>query len=141
MLDEAATEARRIDASDADRARALCGVATRMHEIDPQRALEVVIEAVKAANSSTGFTGADAQIISRLQTPRGTTTTNFDVGSFNLEGIFGLLARDDLNRTVELAKSFTGEAPRATATLAIVRSVLGKKRGESRRESEAVISN
>jgi hypothetical protein len=43
-----------------------------------------------------------------------------------VQGIFGRLASDDLIRAVELAKSFTGEAPRATATLAIVRSVLDK---------------
>jgi hypothetical protein len=35
-----------------------------------------------------------------------------------------LLAKEDLYRSVELAKSFTSEAPRAIATLAIVSQVL-----------------
>jgi hypothetical protein len=126
VLDEAATEARRIGGSDPDRARALFGVATRMYDIDRNRAWELAGEAVKAANSAEGFTGGDAQIASRFTTPHGATTTNFSVESFDVQGIFGRLASDDLIRAVELAKSFTGEAPRATATLAIVRSILDK---------------
>lgn len=128
ILDEAAAEARRIGTSDANRARALFGVATRMYEIDRTRAVELISEAIKAANSSSDFTGEDAQIVTRFVTPHGSTTTNFDVESFDVGVIFGLLAKDDLYRAVELAKTFTGEAPRATATLAIVRAILDQKR-------------
>jgi hypothetical protein len=32
-----------------------------------------------------------------------------------------------MNRAVDLAKTFTGEAPRATATLAVARAVLTEK--------------
>ncbi|MBA2731772.1 MAG: hypothetical protein H0U54_02650 [Acidobacteria bacterium] len=138
ILDEAATEARRIGGTDPERTRALFGVATRMYEVDRTRAWEIVAEAVKAANAATGFTGEDAEIVSRFQTPRGTSTTNFTVESFNLNGIFGLLARDDLFRAVELAKSFTGETPRATATLAIVRAILDQKTRETRIENRDV---
>jgi hypothetical protein len=138
VLDEAATEARRIGTSDPNRARALFGVATRMYEVDHNRGWEMVAEAVKAANSASEFTGEDAHIVSRFVTPRGATTTNFDVESFDVNGIFGLLAKDDLYRAVELAKNFTTEAPRATATLAIVRAILAQKRVESRTESQIV---
>jgi hypothetical protein len=138
VLDEAATEARRIGTSDPNRARALFGVATRMYEVDHNRGWEIVAEAVKAANSASEFTGEDAQLVSRFVTPRGASTTNFDVESFDVGGIFGLLARDDLYRAVELAKNFTTEAPRATATLAIVRAILEQKRRESRNESQIV---
>jgi hypothetical protein len=141
ILLEAATEARRIGGSEPDRARALFGVATRMYEIERSRALEILAEAVRAANSSTGFTGEDAQIVHRFATPRGNTTANFSVDSFDLNGIFGLLARDDLFHAIELAKSFTGEAPRATATLAIVRALLEQKRRESRTENQAVTND
>ncbi|HKR01041.1 MAG TPA: hypothetical protein VJT09_10230 [Pyrinomonadaceae bacterium] len=141
VLTEAATEARRIGGTDPDRARALFGVATRMYELDRTRGLELVAEAVRAANSSTGFTGEDAQIVHRFQTPRGTSTTNFDADSFDLNGIFGQLARDDPFHAVELAKSFTAEAPRATATLAIVRALLEQKRRESRSESQIVTND
>ena len=54
---------------------------------------------------------------------------------FNLLGAFRALARDDFLRSVETAKGFTGEAPRATATLAVARSVLEKlPANRSRRE-------
>jgi hypothetical protein len=141
VLVEAAAEARRIGGSEPDRARALFGVATRMYEVDRTRGWELVAEAVRAANSSSGFTGEDAQIVHRFKTPRGTSTTNFDADSFDLNGIFGLLARDDLFRAVELAKSFTAEAPRATATLAIVRALLDQKRNETRNENQLVVND
>ncbi len=138
ILDEAAMEARRIGGTDPERTRALVGVATRMYEVDRTRAWEIVAEAVKAANAATGFTGEDAEIVSRFQTKRGTSTTNFNVESFDLNGIFGLLARDDLFRAVELAKTFTNEAPRATATLAIIRAILDQKNSERRVENRDV---
>ncbi|HUQ32202.1 MAG TPA: hypothetical protein VM095_08775 [Pyrinomonadaceae bacterium] len=137
ILDEAATEARRIGGTDPDRTRALFGVATHMYEVDRSRAWELAAEAVKSANSSTGFTGTDAEIVSRFQTSRGTSTTNITVESFDLNNIFGLLAREDLFRAVELAKGFTDEAPRATATLAIIRAVLDNKSRESIIENRA----
>jgi hypothetical protein len=138
ILDEAMSAARRINGSDPDRPRALFGVATRMYEVDRTRAWEMVSEAVKAANSSTDFTGVDAQIVVRLKTASGNTTMNFNVESFDLNLIFGLLAREDLFRAVELAKSFTYEAPRAAATLAIIRAVLEQKRTETKVENRDV---
>lgn len=138
ILDEAALEARRIGGTDADRTRALVGVATRMYEVDRTRSWEIVAEAVKAANAATDFTGTDAEVVARFQTSHGTSTTNMTVESFDLNGIFGLLARDDLFRAVELAKTFTGEAPRATATLAIIRAILEQKNNERRVENREV---
>ena len=137
VLDEAAAEARRIGGQDADRARALFGVATRMYDLDRNRAWELAGEAVKAANSATNFTGGDSQVVSRFETPHGSTTTNFDVEGFNVQGIFGNLAGDDLYRAIELAKNFTGEAPRANATLAVVRAVLDKKQKTAVRSQES----
>jgi hypothetical protein len=66
----------------------------------------------------------------------GTTTSNFNVDSFDLEGIFGLLAKEDIYRAVELARGFTADAPRAVATLAIARSVLEKKSSAMNEESK-----
>jgi hypothetical protein len=126
ILEEAGAEARRIGGGDADRPRALFGVATRMYAVNKTRVWEALGEAVKAANAAADFTGEDAQIVSRFVTPQGSTTSNFDADSFDLNHIFEQLAKDDLYRAIELAKSFTGEAARATATLAIVRAVLGK---------------
>lgn len=134
VLDEAASEARRIGGSDPDRARALIGVATQMFAVDRTRVWELMTEASKAASSTSDFTGEDAEIVSRLSFGRGASTTSFSAESFDLTGIFGLLAKEDLYRAVELAKSFTGEGPRAVATLAIARAILEKQKPAGRSE-------
>jgi hypothetical protein len=129
VLNEAATVARRIGGSDGDHARALVGVASQMFDIDRGRVWEALSEAVKAANSASEFSGEDAQVSARFIVGRaGTTTTNFTVDNFDLDGIFGLLAREDIYRAVELARGFTADAPRAIATLAVARSVLDTKK-------------
>jgi hypothetical protein len=126
LLEEAGTEARRIGTSDPDRARALVAVATRLTQVDRVRAWETISEAIKAANSAEGFTGEDGRIVAQLRTRTMTVVSNATAEDFNLLGAFRALARDDFLRSVETAKSFTGEAPRATATLAIARAVLEK---------------
>jgi hypothetical protein len=137
VLDEAAAEARRIGGGDADRPRALFGVATRMYEVDRNRGWELAGEAVKAANSAEGFTGADAQIVSRLKMRNGEVTSSSNVERFDVSQIFGALAGEDLYRSIELAKNLSAESPRATATLAIVRAVLDKKPKTAVRSREA----
>ena len=52
---------------------------------------------------------------------------NATAEDFDLVPVFRHLAPADLLRAVQLAKTFTGEAPRAIATLAIARSVLEKR--------------
>ena len=52
--------------------------------------------------------------------------TNAVAEDFDLLGAFKALAREDLLRAVQLAKTLTGESPRAVATLAVARSVLEK---------------
>ncbi len=127
-LEAAATEARRIDGEDADRARSLVAVATQYFKIDRNRAWELMADAVKAANAAPEFTGADAGLAARVQTQNNRSTINFNAPTLDLSGVFATLAQEDMNRAVELARSFAGEAPRATATLAIARAVLTEKR-------------
>ena len=45
---------------------------------------------------------------------------------FRISRALRLLAEDELERTVELAKTFKYDAPRANATLAIARAILEK---------------
>ena len=54
--------------------------------------------------------------------------SNSSAEDFDLIAVFRHLARADLLRAIQLAKTFTGEAPRAVATLAIARSVLEKRK-------------
>ncbi len=128
MLEEALAEARRISGSDPDRARALTAVAVGLSEIDRVRAWEVLGEVVKAANGAEAFTGEDSRIASRLQTKFMVVMNNATAEDFDLIAVFRHLAPADLLRAVQLAKTFTGESPRAVATLAIARSILEKRR-------------
>ncbi|HET6668643.1 MAG TPA: hypothetical protein VFH15_00295 [Pyrinomonadaceae bacterium] len=131
LLEAAGAEARRISGGDPDRARALIAVATGLVPADRVRAWETMDEAIKAANSAAGFTGEDSQVGARLQTRMMVMMTNASAEDFDLLGAFKALAREDLLRSVQLAKSLTGESPRAVATLAIARSVLEKPAGGS----------
>ena len=126
LLETAGAEARRINGSDPDRPRALVAVATGLVPADRVRAWETLDEAIKAANSAEGFTGEDSQVGARLQTRMMVMMTNAPAEDFDLLGAFKALAREDLLRAVQLAKTLTGESPRAVATLAIARSVLEK---------------
>ena len=126
-LQEAATEARRIDAGDPDRARGLVAVASGFARTDRVRAWEIISEAVKAANAAEGFTGEDGLLSARLQTKNMVVATNASADDFDLSGVFTSLAGDDLYRAIELAKTFTAETARANATIAVARSVLEQK--------------
>ncbi|HEX6047025.1 MAG TPA: hypothetical protein VFZ22_21225 [Pyrinomonadaceae bacterium] len=128
LLNEALAEARRISNSDPDRARALTAVAANLAELDLVRAWETLSEVVKAANAADAFTGEDSRISSRLETPMMVVMSNSTAEDFDLLAVFSHLARADLLRAVQLAKTFTGEAPRAVATLAISRSILEKRK-------------
>jgi hypothetical protein len=127
LLDEALAEGRRISGSDPDRARALTAVAVGLTEVDRVRAWEVLNEVVKAANGADAYTGEDSRISARLQTKMMVVMTNATAEDFDLLAVFRHLARADLLRAIQLAKTFTGEAPRAVATLAIARTVLEKR--------------
>lgn len=128
LLNDALAEARRIGNSDPDRARALTAVATHMAELDLVRAWEIVAEVVKAGNAAEGFTGEDTRISAKLQTKMMVVVNNSSAEEFDLLAAFRPLARADLLRAVQLAKTFTGEAPRAVATLAIAQSFLEKRK-------------
>ena len=127
LLDEALAESRRISASDPDRARALTAVAVGLAEVDRVRAWEVLNEVVKAANGAETYTGEDSRIGSVLRTKMMVVASQSTAEDFDLLAVFRHLARADLLRAIQLAKTFTGESPRAVATLAIARTVLEKK--------------
>lgn len=127
LLDEAAVEARRIDASEMDRPRALVAVVTGYLESDRDRAWELVPETVKAANSAETFTGDDARMGAALRFGNSIIMATFTASDFDLLGAFRTLAKANLTRAIESARNLTGESARANATLAIARSVLDEK--------------
>ena len=126
LLEEAAVEARRIDASTPDRGILLIGVATQFLLADRNRAWELMDEAVKAANSTEKFTGAKDEIPFILMTARHNKLFAFGGKEYSVSKAFRLLSEDDFHRSIDLAKSFKNRGPRATATLAIASAVLDK---------------
>ena len=123
-LEAAFEAAKKIDGEDPDRARSLVAVATQFAALDRGRAWEVMAEVVKAANAAPEFTGADAGVSATVASGNSRSTFNSPAPTFDLAGVFQLLARDDMNRAVALAQTFTQEGPRAAATLASARAVL-----------------
>lgn len=128
LVDQAATEARRIDVSSPDLPRALIAVANALKVVEAGRVWDATFDAVKAANSAEGFTGEDGKIVLKFQSKGQSSVHTNDVAEFDLEGIFKDLANQDYDRAVELARGFQGEGPRAVATIAIARAVLEPKK-------------
>ena len=127
VIDEALAEARRIEGSDPDRPRALMAVANAFFLTERDKTWDAVYDAVKAANSAEGFTGEDGVLRISLLTKSMASVRSSGAPDFDLSGLFRELARVDYNRTVELARGFEREAPRASATIAIARAVLESK--------------
>ncbi len=127
VIEEAAAEARRIEGSDADRPRALMAVANALLVNDRGKTWDATYDAVKAANSAEGFTGEDGVLRISMFTKVIASTRTSSAPDFDVSTIFAELAKDDYNRTVELARGFEREAPRASAVMAIARAVLDDK--------------
>jgi hypothetical protein len=126
LVDEAATEARRIEGSDLP--KGLFAVANALKVIDAPRVWDAAFDAVKAANSAEEFTGEDGNLVMKFQSKGQSSVNSSDVPEFDLQGIFGDLAILDYDRAVELARGFQAEGPRAVATIAIARAILEPKK-------------
>jgi hypothetical protein len=127
IIADALAEARRIDVSDPDRPRALIAVANALLTIDRARAWETMLEVAKASNSAEGFNGEDGRIVMRLQSKNMTSLRTSTVEDFNLPGVFRALSQENPTQATEIARSFEREAPRATALIAVARTLLNDK--------------
>ena len=127
LLETATAEARRIDGGNLDRPRALFAIANALRVVEPSRVSEAIFDAVKAANSTEGFTGEGGMVTQTMNNKSMISVSPQNVPDFDIEDIFGAQASEDYERAVQLARGFQGEAPRANATIAIARSVLNQK--------------
>jgi len=128
LIDDASAEARRIDTSDPDRPRAMLAVANAILLVDRTKIWDFAYEVAKAANSAEGFTGEDGVMRISLLTKGSSSIHSTSAGEFDVSGVFSEMAKDDYNRTVEMARLFEREAPRASAVIAIARSVMDDKK-------------
>ncbi|HEX8285109.1 MAG TPA: hypothetical protein VF588_17235 [Pyrinomonadaceae bacterium] len=138
LLDEAMAEAKeRIDPASKERVSALVAIATQLVELDRPRAWEVMLEVVKASNAAKDYTGEDGRLNTTFQSKNMTMRSSSSAQSFDLTDIFTRLAREDLQRAADLARTFEGESPRAFATLAVARAVLNKPEPKPARQRAA----
>jgi hypothetical protein len=86
-----------------------------------------MLEVIKASNSAATFSGEDGRLTMRLQSKNMTSLHSSTVDEFNLHGIFRTLSQENATQAIELARSFEGEAPRATALIAVARALLIEK--------------
>jgi hypothetical protein len=128
LLEEATAEARRMEDSDADRPRALMGIANAWLPFDRAKAWDAVADAVKAANAAETFTGEDGAFKISFVAKGSSSVRSSSVAEFNVAPIFTELAKEDYNKTVEVIRGFEHEAPRASATIAIAKTVLEEKK-------------
>jgi hypothetical protein len=126
-INDAIAEAGRIDNSDPDRPRGLFAIANALQGLDAVRAWEIAFDAVKAGNAAESFTGEDAVLILGLRSSTQIFNRRDPNPDFDVKGIFGKLAAVDANRTIELARAFQGEGPRAIATIAIAKALLSSE--------------
>jgi hypothetical protein len=140
LLDEALKEAKEhIDDASPERVSALVAIATQFAGLDSARAWDVMSEVVKASNASKNYTGEDGRLDSRLETKGMTMMSSYGAQSFDLNDIFAKLARENLQRAIDLAHGFEGESPRAVATLAIAHAILDK--GEKKQPQQRASAN
>jgi hypothetical protein len=124
LIEDATTEARRIEPSDPDRPRAFFAVTNALMIVNRGGVWDVMSDAIKAANSAENFSGEDGQLTFKMVSKVMSSVYQDSVADFDVAGIFEVLAKDDYERSVELARGFEREAPRANAVLAIAHSVL-----------------
>ncbi len=126
LLEDAVREIHRIESKKLDRPLLLIGVVNQLAVADRIRAWEIMQDVLKEANLLEGFTGKEV-ITFPLMTRSSVRFINIGGENFSLSNVFSTLAKDDLHRAIDLAKSFKYDAPRASATLSIARSILQKR--------------
>jgi hypothetical protein len=134
LLEDANAEAHRIALGEPDRVYALSCIATAFFAIDHFRSWSVASDVIKAANAVPGFTGDDTKLSARLRSRNLVAMISAEEPSFNIANLFRLLAKDDLQLALSTVNGLSGEPSRATASLAVARSILDtQKTGGTRR--------
>jgi hypothetical protein len=133
LLERAIQQTTRIQNGSVDRAVLLVGIAMQLTTTETPRVWEIISHAVKAANGSDDFNGENWVRFS-LPTGEGIKTVSIGGENFSLFRLFQFLAREDLYRSVDLAKSFKNDSPRATSILAIASAILKENEVDNHRK-------
>jgi hypothetical protein len=126
LLDEALTEARRIE-STPERAYCLLALLTQFSKWDKSRGWQLLSEMAKSANAVSDFSGENGRTSLLLEGKFSIRMSTELVKPNDLSTLFASLAEDNFYQAIDAARTFAGDAPRAMVTISIARAVFEKK--------------
>ena len=129
LSEEAVAESRRIDAGTPERAYSLIALLRHFSKFNRTRTWELLSETIKAANGVSDFTGENGTTSISLEGKFGIRLSTELASPTDLAEAFETLASENFYQAIDVSKTLTGDAPRAIATLAIAKVVLGEKHG------------
>ena len=102
-------------------------VARRAAEVDPPGKWYKVLDAIKAVNRVSDYTGEENEISVGFQSQNNIVKMQVAAPTISFSALVGTLAEDDIYRAMAMAKNVTSESPRALALLAGARVAFEKK--------------
>ena len=126
LILEAGREAERMVTSP-ESAEASIAVARRAAEVDPSGKWYKVLDAIKAVNRVSDYTGEENEISVGFQSQNNIVKMQVAAPTISFSALVGNLAEDDIYRAVAMAKNVTSESPRALALLAGARVAFEKR--------------
>jgi hypothetical protein len=127
LILEAAREAGRIAVTSPESAQAWVAIARRAGEVDQAGKWDNILDAIKAVNRASDYTGEESEISVGFQSRNNILMMRFAAPSSSLSALFGTLAEEDVYRAVAMARNITNESPRAIALLAAARSTFERR--------------
>jgi hypothetical protein len=124
LLDEALTEARRLDPGTADRAYSFVALLPLFSTLDRTRTWEVLSETIRTINSVPDFTGDRGQTTLTLEGKFGIRLSVQLASRADLSDVLRQLAQQNFYQALDAGKTFQGDATRALAMIAVARAVL-----------------
>jgi hypothetical protein len=128
LLEEALTETRRIDAATSDRAYCLVALLSQFSKINRARVWDLLNETVKAANSLADFTGESGHTSLTLEGKFSIRMSTELSSPTDLAEVFASLTKEDFYQALDVARGFSGDAPRALAMISVGRAMFEKKK-------------
>lgn len=133
LILEAAREAGRIGVTSPESAQAWVAIARRAGEVDQAGKWDKILDAIKAVNRASDYTGEESEISVGFQSGNDIMMMRFAAPSSSLPALVGTLAEEDVYRAVDMARNITNESPRAIALLAAARSTFERRPIKNRR--------
>jgi hypothetical protein len=127
LIMESVAEARRIDSTDPDRARALTAITLQLMKYKPQLAKPYLIESLTAVDKANNFDSDDGILAISLETPVGDWATTYDAPNFRLKKLFRELAKEDFFQAINMTENLKSKEARSAATIAIGEMILTSK--------------